>query len=266
MLELLPIIAFIVSFFTSQAGISGAFLLLPIQIGLLGISSPTASSTNLAYNLIAIPSGIYRYKAEKRFIPALALSILAGSIPGIILGSFIRVVFMLEATFKRFVGLVLLYFGVRLVTAQKKTSAVGEIKIKRANLFRVEFEFGGKTYVFSTLSISAVSFVVGLIGGVYGVGGGALITPMLVTTFGLPIHATASATLLSTFVSSAVGVTSYTLMGYPPNPKVAILFGMGGLAGIYCGARVQRYVPERVIRVILATVVFALAFRYLLNP
>jgi len=241
-------------------------LLLPIQISLLGISSPTASSTNLAYNLIAIPSGIYRYKAEKRFIPALALSILAGSIPGMIIGSFIRVAFMPEATFKRFVGLVLLYFGVRLVTAQKKRGVVGEIKIKRANIRRVEFEFGGKTYDFSTLSVSAMSFIVGVIGGAYGVGGGALITPMLVTTFSLPIHATASATLLSTFVSSAVGVTSYSLMGYPPTLKVAILFGIGGLAGIYCGARIQKFMPERVIRIILAIVVFTLAFRYLLNP
>ncbi len=266
MLELLPIIAFVVSFFTSQAGISGAFLLLPIQISLLNIASPVASSTNLAYNLIAIPSGIYRYRAEKRFIPALALSILAGSIPGMILGSFIRVEFMPEETFKRFVGLVLLYFGIRLVTAKKKSNVVGEITIKRADIFRVEFEFGGKTFDFPTLAISAISFVVGMVGGAYGVGGGALITPILVTTFGLPIYVTASATLLSTFVSSAVGVATYTLMGYPPNLEVAILFGMGGLAGIYCGARVQRYMPERMIRIILAVVVFTLAFRYLLKP
>ncbi len=243
MLELLPIIAFVVSFFTSQAGISGAFLLLPIQISLLGISSPIASSTNLAYNLMAIPGGVYRYRAERRFIPALALSILAGSIPGVILGSFVRVAFIPKEAFKRFVGVVLLYFGIRLVTAQKKPNLVGEIAIRRVDVFRVEFEFGGRTFSFSTLAISAISFVVGIVGGAYGVGGGALITPILVTTFGLPIHATASATLLSTFVSSAVGVASYTLMGYPPNLKVAIPFGIGGLAGIYCGARVQRYMP-----------------------
>ncbi len=259
----LPLIAFVISFFTSQAGISGAFLLLPIQISLLGIASPIASSTNLAYNLIAIPSGIYRYRAEKRFVPALALSILAGSIPGMILGSFIRVKFMPEKAFKRFVGLVLLYFAIRLLTA-RKDSEFGEMEIKRANPFWVEFEFGSRTYGFPTLTISFLSFLVGIIGGAYGIGGGALITPMLVTTFSLPIYVTASSTLLSTFFSSAIGVISYTLMGYPPNLRVAVLFGLGGMAGIYCGARAQRYVPERAIRAILAVVVLAIALRYLI--
>ncbi|MEA3279385.1 MAG: sulfite exporter TauE/SafE family protein, partial [Thermodesulfobacteriota bacterium] len=43
-------VAFVVSFFTSMGGISGAFLLLPFQVSVLGFTSPAVSPTNLVYN------------------------------------------------------------------------------------------------------------------------------------------------------------------------------------------------------------------------
>jgi hypothetical protein len=53
-----PVAAFIISFFTSMVGISGAFLLLPIQISFLGLTGPAVSATNLVFNLIAIRLGL----------------------------------------------------------------------------------------------------------------------------------------------------------------------------------------------------------------
>ena len=61
-------VAFIVSFFTSMGGISGAFLLLPFQMSVLGYTSPSVSATNHVFNIIAIPSGVYRYIKEKRMV------------------------------------------------------------------------------------------------------------------------------------------------------------------------------------------------------
>jgi len=59
---LIPVlVAFIVSFFTSMGGVSGAFLLLPFQMSFLGYSNPSVSATNQLFNIVAIPSGVYRY-------------------------------------------------------------------------------------------------------------------------------------------------------------------------------------------------------------
>jgi len=80
----LPIIAFFIGMIAVQAGVSGAFLLLPVQISLLGITSPVASATNLAYNIIAIPVAVLRFKKEKRFILPLILAIIAGAGPGVL--------------------------------------------------------------------------------------------------------------------------------------------------------------------------------------
>ncbi|WP_243666274.1 hypothetical protein [Vulcanisaeta sp. JCM 16159] len=60
------LIALVISFITSQGGISGAYLLLPIQSYILNTLSPVITSTNLMYNLISIPLSIHRYIREKK--------------------------------------------------------------------------------------------------------------------------------------------------------------------------------------------------------
>ena len=39
-----PVVAFVISFFTSMGGVSGAFLLLPFQVSVLGFNTPTVSA------------------------------------------------------------------------------------------------------------------------------------------------------------------------------------------------------------------------------
>jgi hypothetical protein len=42
-----------VSFFTSMGGVSGAFLLLPFQMSVLGYTNPSVSATNQFFNVLA---------------------------------------------------------------------------------------------------------------------------------------------------------------------------------------------------------------------
>jgi uncharacterized membrane protein YfcA len=50
-----------------------------------------------------------------------------------------------------------------------------------------------------------------------------------------------------------------------PDWLLGILFGAGGLIGMYLGARVQKYVPERWIKLMLGTVIIAVASQYILS-
>src|SRR5512133_1589825 len=85
-----PLTAFCISFFTSMAGISGAFLLLPFQMSVLGFTSPAVSSTNLIFNIVAAPGAIIRFLQEKRLLWPLAWTIISGTLPGVVIGGFIR--------------------------------------------------------------------------------------------------------------------------------------------------------------------------------
>jgi uncharacterized membrane protein YfcA len=61
-----PLAGFVLAFFCSMVGISGAFLLMPFQLSVLGFAGPAASATNLVYNLVSIPGAVWRYQNEKR--------------------------------------------------------------------------------------------------------------------------------------------------------------------------------------------------------
>jgi hypothetical protein len=56
-----PLVAFVISFFTSTGGVSGAFLLLPFQMSFLGYTAPSGGATIICSVLLPSPAGSNRY-------------------------------------------------------------------------------------------------------------------------------------------------------------------------------------------------------------
>lgn len=306
---LIPLfVAFIISFFTSMGGVSGAFLILPFQVSILGFSSPAVSSTNHLFNIVAIPSGVYRYIKEGRMVWPLAWVVIIGTLPGVLIGALLRIHYLPNPkNFKMFAGLVLLYIGGRLLRDlslkkrgnRAKRSAEEEfqrivkkyaesvlsdakdkaehfklptVRTKHFGLRRIVYEFYGQEFDIHVLGIMTLSFIVGIAGGVYGIGGGAIIAPFFVTFLDLPVYTVAGAALMGTFVTSFAGVLFYQLIApfYPylavsPDWLLGLFFGIGGFGGMYCGARLQKYVPAKIIKWILAASILFISSRYILG-
>lgn len=279
-----PLVAFGISFFTSMGGVSGAFLLLPFQVSFLGFNSPSVSATNHIFNIVAIPSGVYRYIREGRMVWPLTWAVIIGTLPGVLAGTVIRIRYLPDpTTFKRFAALVLLYIGFRLLkdilstsTDTKKQTPLTQTQTDRTvtdqhfNLKEVSYTYQGTSHQVSTAALMTLSLIVGLIGGIYGVGGGAIIAPFFVSFFRLPIYTVAGATLMGTMITSVAGVICFQVIAplYPtmtitPDWKLGLLFGAGGFTGMYCGARVQRFVPARLIKSILTFCILFTGLRYL---
>ena len=294
-----PLVAFAISLLTSMGGVSGAFLLLPFQVSILGFQSPAVSATNHLFNIVAIPGGVWRYSREGRMIWPLTWVIILGTLPCVFLGAIARVKFLADPEhFKVFVSLVLLYLGGRLVwdllrPARAGTAAAekcfeklsgnsgqnavpaqsSRVTVTEFSAAHLAYEFCGQQFVLSTPRLALLSLIVGMIGGIYGIGGGAIMAPFLISFFRLPVYTAAGASLMATFVTSAAGVIFYTLLAplYPglavgPDWLLGLLFGAGGLAGMYCGAMLQKHVPARTIKVILAAAILLPAFGYLRKP
>ncbi|MEC4684898.1 MAG: sulfite exporter TauE/SafE family protein [Nitrospirota bacterium] len=281
-----PLVSFLISFFTSMAGISGAFLILPLQMSMFGFTTPSVSSTNFLYNVVGTPGGVFRYIREGRMSWPLAGCIIAGTLPGVLAGYYIRVKYLPDPqTFKFFVGVVLLYVGVRLFrdVRQKRSNEGGmaqrlqernlpENTLRISNvsysLSRIEYDFMGERISFSVPAMFALSLVVGVIGGIYGIGGGAIIAPFCITFFRLPVYTVAGAALMGTFVTSISGVAIYSLIPLnngltaPPDWPLGLLFGIGGFFGMYLGAKTQKHIPEKVIKVILALIIVSVSAKY----
>ena len=299
---LVPVlVAFIISFFTSMGGISGAFLLLPFQVSVLGFNTPAVSSTNLLYNIISIPGGVYRYIKEGRMLGPLTGIIIIGTIPGVVLGALIRIHYLQDPkNFKFFVGIVLLYISIRLlkdilspgkdktknVSAENKFrkliqenhgtdavhSLVTRVSVKRISVKELIYDFNEAEFSINVPVLSCVSFFVGILGGIYGVGGGAIIAPLLISLFGLPVYTIAGAALLSTFLTSLIGVGFYQFFSFyysvssiSPDWILGLLFGIGGFAGMYAGAKFQKYFPANLIKWILFCCILFIAVKYIIE-
>jgi uncharacterized membrane protein YfcA len=298
-------VAFVVSFFTSMGGLSGAFLILPFQMSVLGFTSPAVSSTNFVFNIVAIPSGVYRYIREGRMAWPLAWIIILGTLPGIFIGAAIRINYLPDPkNFKVFMGCLLLYMALRLLldlkgmtgkekskteeieksfrersVRMRKDVAAGGVQTPAIRTLRFSgteyaYEFYGEKFSFHTMKLSTLAFAVGIVGGIYGVGGGAIIAPFLVAFFHLPIYTIAGATLFGTFVTSIAGALFYALIAplysstglmVAPDWLLGALFGAGGFLGMYCGARLQKYFPARLIKLILILAILFLGMSYLLS-
>jgi uncharacterized protein len=254
-----PLVAFVISIFTSMVGVSGAFLLLPFQMSVLGYVAPSVSGTNLVFNLVAIPAGVWRYTSERRMDWPLAWVIAAGTLPGLLAGWWLRVHLLLDPrAFKLFVGLVLMGLAIRLL--RKKAPAATSTNPATAS------DSGQRM-----MSIFVVALVIGVIGGAYGIGGGSIMSPVLVAVFSMAVHRVAGAALFGTFVTSVVGVALYQFLPSPPGIEtrpdwaLGVLFGLGGVAGMYVGARMQKRVLQRTLELGIAMVLLLLSGSYVLG-
>jgi uncharacterized membrane protein YfcA len=274
--------AFLIASITSTGGVTGAFVLLPFQISVLGYTSPGASSTNLLYNVFAIPGGVWRYHREKRMVWPLVLVTVVGLLPGMLLGAVVRLKYLPDPQpFKLFAGLVLMYLGGRLLwdlytakATSKPDQPVRNFEVSSSALEwkQIGFNFDEHSYHAPTVPILVLSFLVGTVGGAYGIGGGAVLAPYLVAVYHLPVHAVAGAALVGTFITSVFGVAFYILLGpvlsvgsaaAMPDWWLGLSFGLGGAAGVYVGARLQRFLPARVIKGILIVVMLLIAVKYI---
>ncbi len=279
-----PLTMFIISSFTSMGGVSGAFILLPFQMSVLNYTTPGVSATNFVYNIVSIPGGVYRYIREGKFSKIIFLTLMLGTLPGVFMGYYIRINYLPDPSkFKLFVGFVLIYLGARTLLSayseSRKRDKTETVRISISSQGRIDKEsfgiksvvcFNGQPYSFHTPVVALVSFIVGIIGGAYGIGGGALMAPFLVSLVRLPVFIVAGASLCSTWVTSIVAALFYAVgpltvgqTSSSPDWMLGSLFGFGGFFGIYVGARLQRFVPGMIIKIILGITITAVAIKYL---
>ena len=245
--------AYLIATLTTPAGISGAVLLLPFQVSVLGTPSPSVTPTNLLYNIVSTPGALYRYWRQGQTGGRLAVLLIAGTLPGVIAGSVIRVELLPgPRVFDLVVAAVLMPLGIWLALTRPSRPQDPD---RPARLIPVPV-------------LVSLAAAVGCVGGIYGIGGGSILAPILIGS-GRPPAEVAPAALASTFVTSVAGVITFTILAIHQHGTVApdwptgIALGVGGLAGAYTGARIQSRMPDVLIRRLVGILVVAIGARYM---
>jgi uncharacterized membrane protein YfcA len=242
-------IAFCIAVLTTPVGVSGAVFLVPVQISVLHTPSPAITPTNLLYNLIAIPGALLQFHREQRLASPLTRLLVLGTLPGVVIGAVIRVELLDQGdSFLLVVASVLIPLGAWLAFASPPHAA-GPPDRDRRRL------------------ITLLALGVGTIGGIYGIGGGSILGPILVG-LGFSVLEVAPAALAATFLTSIAGVLTFSLLSIggsgdlAPDWALGIGMGIGGLVGAFVGARLQTRLPEELLRRGLGLLALALGLRY----
>ncbi|GGW47779.1 sulfite exporter TauE/SafE family protein [Streptomyces caelestis] len=242
-------VGLLIAVVTAPVGVSGAVFLLPVQLSVLGVPSPAVTPTNLLFNVVAGPGALLRYRREGLLRGPLTRRLVAGTLPGVVIGAVIRVFAMPGATvFRLLVAALLMPLGLWLIGRTLRPARPA------------------RSAEPSPRAVTGLALVVGVVGGIYGIGGGSVLGPVLVGR-GMPVARVAPAALASTFATSVAGAAAFALLSLTssgdiaPDWSLGLACGLGGLVGGYLGAHLQPRLPETALRLLLgalATVLGAL--------
>jgi uncharacterized membrane protein YfcA len=161
---LAALLAFVLALVTRPAGVSGAVLLLPIQVSVLGVPSPAVTPTNLLYNVLSTPGALMRFARERRLRTPLTGLLVAGTLPGVVVGAFVRVEYLSDSRDFAFIAAgALLPLGLWLLFGAQRLPRVRPTATRQLR---------GVVWM--------LALAVGVIGGIYGIGGGSVLAPILI--------------------------------------------------------------------------------------
>jgi len=125
---------------------------------------------------------------------------------------------------------------------------------------------GGETHAYAVDAWKGVmlSFFVGLMSSVLGIGGGIVHVPFLIVVLSLPVHVATATSHFVLSISSFVGGATFYALG-DVDVRTTALMGVGILVGAQLGARLSGKASPTVIRWTLAIALGLVGLRMILH-
>ena len=162
-----------------------------------------------------------------------------GSIPGVIVGANVNKGFDLSS-FNLYFGLLLVFLGTVLLIRDKLKPVSWFVN----NGIKTTFVDGtGQKFVYGYPVWFAIflSFFVGMLSGMFGIGGGALIVPAMVILFLFPPHVAVATSMFLVFLTSLVNSASHIYLG-----NVEWSYVLPIVIGAYIGAKIGAAINKKI--------------------
>jgi uncharacterized membrane protein YfcA len=251
-------LGFLIGGFGTLIGAGGGFLLVPLL--LLGYQFPpaTAVGTSLALVFLNAASGTVAYLRQRRVDLALGWKFAAATVPGAVGGAYLTRA-LSSALFSAGFGLVLLGIGAFLWSGWTAAPSAGA-------RVRELVDADGQAHVYRVDAWKGVllSFLVGVLSSVFGIGGGIIHVPFLIVALGLPVHVATATSHFVLSISALIGAATFLALGRV-DLGTTVLMGVGILAGAQLGARASVRAAGVRIRQILAGALGLVGVRMLLH-
>jgi uncharacterized protein len=116
-----------------------------------------------------------------------------------------------------------------------------------------------------TLKLAAIGTLAGLFSGLFGVGGGTVIVPLLILWFGYGERLATGTSLAAIVLIGLLGALAQG--GIYGNVHVAtgLLLAIPAIVGVVLGTAIQQRIPQRAVSYLFATLLVAIAIELILK-
>jgi uncharacterized membrane protein YfcA len=254
----LLLLGFLVGGYGTLIGAGGGFLLVPLLLYLYPTESPAAlTGVSLAVVALNALSGTAAYARAKRIHYPTGLALSAASVPGAMAGVLVNRA-LRRGTFDLLFGVILLVLALLLLWNPSAGERHGPSGPTRAAAW--ERTRGGLALG------SLLSFGIGVVSGLLGIGGGPLEVAMLSRVLGFPMHLATATSQFMVLLASTGGVGVHVLGGHcAPDPSRLAALGAGALLGAQVGAAVSNRIRGAGLVRLLALALSSVGLRLVLQ-
>ncbi len=261
----ISLVGLLIGFLIGLTGMGGGSLLAPILILFFRVPPVWAVGTDIAYSTVTKALGSIVHIRQKNVNFKVALWLACGSVPATLLSislvQYIRKHYgdVVNGVIIHSIGFTLLLVAVLLVL---KPYIMGRLEKKRLEA-RKQTALGDDTGIatsnrwekrYRPVVTALVGAFVGFLVGLTSVGSGTLIIVSLAFLFPrLTSKELVGTDIFQAFMLLAAGAIAYLSAG-TINWSIAGLLLIGSLPGVFLGSKLSKFIPDRYLRPVLATV------------
>ena len=251
-------VGFLVGFIVGMTGVGGGSLMTPILVLGFSVSPIVAVGTDLLYAALTKSTGIFIHSLKKTIDWRIVKLLCIGSMPAVCLSVLVlKKMIASQTNYERAISISL---GIALVLTsltllfKDRIHALGEHQ-QLAGIKALHAQYRNSLTVFS-------GALIGVLVTLSSVGAGALGATLLIFLY--PRMRTAS--IVGTDLAHAVPITAVAGLGHAHLGTVdyVLLFGLllGSIPGIYLGSSLSVYLPDEIMRRVLAVLLFVIGIHF----
>jgi uncharacterized membrane protein YfcA len=244
-------------------GIGGGFIVVPVLLTVFHFEPGMAAGTSMVLIFFNSLSGSIAYLRQRRVDLLVGICLALSTIPGTVIGG-LAVSYFDTSSFRLAFALLLLSAALYMMFRPSRLD--GNARLKNWGTLRRLIDNTGREYLyrFNIPVGSVISFFVGILANMFGIGGGIIHVPTMILLFGVPTHIATATSHFILMVTSLSGLSVHLQLGNI-DLLTAIPLGLGAVVGAQIGAKVSQRVRSRTLERIFSVFLMALVVRLILQ-
>lgn len=229
----------------SLVGLGGGIIVVPMLLSLGSylpsfndVSPQVAVGTSLLVVIFTGLSSTLTYMKFKKVDYKSGLIFFIGSGPGSIIGAYVNKLFN-TSSFSIWFGLFMIFVSI-LLMIKGKLPQLKQRQGKKVIRPYIGEDGNEYTYAYQPIPGVIISFVVGFISGIFGIGGGSLMVPAMILLFMFPPHIAVATSMFIIFLSSVISSITHIALG-----NINWLFAAALVPGAWIGGRVGAIISTK---------------------